>query len=198
MLCEKEDDLLAGASSGNTGHLASNFYYHRSRALLEAEMTGRARRINQGWLDSQPAVPCVKRGMIYLAKGEEEEFEIRKLLDLGRLNKEEGLREISLEEVAKLEPFLCLDGVTAALFSPNEAVVDPWLLAMTHVYGMEVAGVTCYTGCEVVRMRREGDAWCVVTRRGVIKAGCIVNCGGNYGDEVERLGDQVRLCYTKH
>merc|ERR1719312_992879 len=40
-------------------------------------------------------------------------------------------------------------------------------------------------------MRREGDAWCVVTRRGVIKAGCIVNCGGNYGDEVESLGDQA-------
>merc|ERR1719309_1370766 len=87
VLCEKEDDLLAGASSGNTGHLASNFYYHRSRALLEAEMAGRARKINQGWLDNQPAVPCVKRGMIYMAKGEEEEMEIRNLLKLGRLNK---------------------------------------------------------------------------------------------------------------
>ena len=193
MLCEKEDDLLAGASSGNTGHLASNFYYRRDRAVLEGEMAGRARRINQGWLDSQPAVPCIKRGMIYLARGEEEETELRNLLNLGKQNKEDKLREISLEELAKLEPYLCLAGVTAALFSPNEAVVDPWLLAMTHVYGMEVAGVTYYTGCEVLKMRRQGEVWSLQTSRGVMKARCVVNCGGNYGDQVTKLSGQVTL-----
>jgi len=34
---------LAEASGGNTGHLASNFYYRPERAPLEAEMTARAR-----------------------------------------------------------------------------------------------------------------------------------------------------------
>ena len=77
VLCEKEDDLLAGASSGNTGHLASNFYYRRPRAVLEAEMAERAKRINQEWLDSQPAVPCIREGMIYLACGEEDEVQLR-------------------------------------------------------------------------------------------------------------------------
>jgi hypothetical protein len=33
----------AEASGGNTGHLASNFYYRPERAPLEAEMTARAR-----------------------------------------------------------------------------------------------------------------------------------------------------------
>eukprot|EP00092_Neocalanus_flemingeri_P007384 GFUD01007972.1.p1 GENE.GFUD01007972.1~~GFUD01007972.1.p1 ORF type:complete len:416 (+),score=114.41 GFUD01007972.1:113-1360(+) len=187
VLCEKEDDLLAQATSGNTGHLASNFYYRRPRALLEAEMAERARRVNQEWLNSQPAVPCIKRGMIYLAKGKEEECQMRELLYLGQLNKEEGLRIVSLAEVAEMEPFLCLNGVTAALFSANEAVVDPWLLAMTHVYGMEVAGVKIHTGCEVIGVKREGEVWMVTTRKGIIKALCVVNCGGNFGDEVEKL-----------
>lgn len=187
ILCEKEDDLLSGASSGNTGHLASNFYYTRSRAVLEAEMAQKARDINSAWLDTQPGVPCIKRGMIYLAHGEEEEVQLRRMMQLGKLNKVEGLRELSLTEVADMEPHLCLDGVTAALFSANEAIVDPWLLAMTHVHGMEVAGVDIKTGCEVVAVEKDGEVWCVETTKGMIKSQCVVNCGGNFGDEVERL-----------
>ena len=193
MLCEKEDDLLAGASSGNTGHVASNFYYRPSRAPLEAEMSEIARKINQHWIDSQPAVPCVRRGMIYLAKGEEEEVAMKKLLDLGQLNNVEGIRELSLAEVAGMEPLLSLDGVTAALFSGNEAIVDPWLLAMTHVYGMEVAGVEIMTVCEVLGVRREGSGWTVDTGRGAIQAACVVNCGGNQGDQVEMMVEKVFL-----
>ena len=56
ILCEKDADLLCGASSGNTGHLATNFYYTRARATLEAEMAARAREVNPGWLAGQPAV----------------------------------------------------------------------------------------------------------------------------------------------
>jgi len=99
----------------------------------------------------------------------------------------EGLREVSLEEVSKMEPLLCLDGVTAALYSANEAIVDPWLLAMTHVYGMEVAGVKILTGCEVDGARKEGNIWIVKTGKAILSAHCIINCGGNFGDEVEKL-----------
>ena len=156
-------------------------------------MAERARRINQEWLDSQPAVPCIRKGMIYLACGEEEEVQLRNVLELGQLNKVDGLREVSLAEVAEMEPFLCLAGVTAALFSANEAIVDPWLLAMTHVYGMEVAGVKIHTGCEVLRVKKAGTVWSVSTDKGIIKAQCVVNCGGNFGDEVERLVGKVSL-----
>ena len=131
--------------------------------------------------------------MIYLAKGEEEEVAMKKLLDLGQLNNVEGIRELSLAEVAGMEPLLSLDGVTAALFSGNEAIVDPWLLAMTHVYGMEVAGVEIMTGCEVLGVRREGSGWTVDTGRGAIQAACVVNCGGNQGDQVEMMVEKVFL-----
>ena len=193
VLCEKEDDLLAGASSGNTGHLASNFYYRRPRALLEAEMAAQARCVNQDWLAGQPAVPCIKRGMVYLAKDKEQENALKEMMEQGILNREDGLKEITLEEVANLEPQLCLSGVTAALYSANEAIVDPWLLAMTHVYGMEVAGVKCMTGCEVLRVKREAREWIVTTGKGIIKTNFIVNCAGNYGDVVDSLRKKVRM-----
>ena len=39
------------------------------------------------------------------------------------------VQRISLTEAAQLEPNVCLAGVGGALVAPNEAMVDPWLIA---------------------------------------------------------------------
>jgi len=190
VLCEKEEDLLSGASSGNSGHVASNFYYSSSRAPLEAELSAKARIINKQWIDSQPAVPCSRKTMLYLARGEEEEASLRNIMELGKVNNVAGIRKVSLAEVEELEPHLCMDGITGALLSDNEAIVDPWLLAMTHVYGMEVAGVDILTGCEVLGMTRDQGRWSVNTVKGTMMARVVINCGGNHGDKVEEMLEQ--------
>ena len=192
ILCEKERDLLSGASSGNTGHLATNFYYRRPRALLEAEMASRARRYNPHWLAGQPHVPCVKTGLIYLARNSEDEENLAEMLENARLNSVSGVRMISLEEVATREPSLNMEGVTAALISEEEFIVDSWLLAMTHVYGMEMAGVETLTEAAVTRVRMTDEGvWSVATARGEFRARCVINCAGNFGDTVEKLANEV-------
>ena len=192
ILCEKERDLLSGASSGNTGHLATNFYYRRPRALLEAEMASQARTCNPQWLAGQPHVPCIKTGLIYLARDSEDEEQLAQMLENARLNAVLGVRMISLEEVATREPSLNLEGVTAALISEEEFIVDSWLLAMTHVYGMEVAGVYTVTEAAVNRARMSPEGmWSVGTSRGEFRAKCVINCAGNFGDTVEKLANEV-------
>ena len=58
IICEKNENVLDEASSGNTGHLATNFYYTKDRAPLEFEMTRTASKIlNPLWLRTQPNVP---------------------------------------------------------------------------------------------------------------------------------------------
>ena len=59
LLCEKNPEVLSEASSGNTGHLATNFYYTEARAPLEYQLTRRAAKINPEWLRSQENVPRV-------------------------------------------------------------------------------------------------------------------------------------------
>ena len=79
------------------------------------------------------------------------------------------VKRVSLSEAAQLEPNVCLSGVGGALVAPNEvqlcphlnigendihkktnkAMVDPWLLAMTHVWAAEEAGAELKTSCEV-------------------------------------------------
>ena len=196
ILCEKNAELLGEASSGNTGHLGTNFYYRRDRAVLEAEMTGRARQVNPGWLRSQPAVPCRRTGLTYLARSQEEEMELERILALGKLNGVTGLRRLDLEELQLMEPSLNTEGVTAALHSEEEYIVDSWLLSMTHVYGMEVAGVTVLTDCEVVRLDNTAVGWKVRTTRGVFFAETVINCAGNFGDEVEMMANKVSKSMT--
>ena len=58
IICEKNEDVLSEASSGNTGHLATNFYYTKERAPLEFAMTRLASNVlNPEWLRTQPNVP---------------------------------------------------------------------------------------------------------------------------------------------
>ena len=100
------------------------------------------------------------------------------------------VQRISLTEAAQLEPNVCLAGVGGALVAPNEAMVDPWLLAMTHVWAAQEARAELRTSCEVVfvvvdpsrcllllltqahvycqvvRCRRSGQIWSVTTLQG--------------------------------
>ena len=58
IICEKNEDVLGEASSGNTGHMATNFYYTKDRAPLEFAMTRIASKVlNPEWLRTQPNVP---------------------------------------------------------------------------------------------------------------------------------------------
>ena len=89
------------------------------------------RRINPGWLAGQPSVPCVRRGMVYLARGPADEEELENLLHMAAANgltADGRVRRIDLAELARLEPELNTDGVTAALLSKDESIVDPWLV----------------------------------------------------------------------
>ena len=185
---------MSGASSGNTGHLATNFYYTRDRAVLEAEMTARARLVNPGWLAGQPNVPCIKTGMIYLARSKDDEEHLTEMLEHSQHNNVPGVRKISLSEVKSREPSLNLSGVTDALLSEDEYIVDSWLLSMTHVYGMEMAGVEVVTRCQVTAVDRDQvntHVWTVTTSTGQYQSRIIINCAGLFGDDVEKLYKNV-------
>lgn len=50
---------------------------------------------------------------------------------------------------------MCMDGVVSGLFSSNETVVDPWLLAMSNLHGaLESGRCQLRLGCEVLSLKR--------------------------------------------
>lgn len=162
-------------------------------------MTAKARLINPEWLAGQPAVPRVKTGMVYIGRGMEDESQMDEMIYNSNLNKVSGVRRLELSELSRMEPMLDMSGVTAALLTSEEWIVDSWLLSMTHVYGAQQAGVNLLTGCNVWNVTKELNGhWTVETSRGIFLAKCIINCAGNFGDDVEKLnrGDAVNFCVT--
>lgn len=131
IVLEKNMEVLSEASSGNTGHLARNFHYTPKRAPLEFQMTRRAaEKHNAEWLNSQPNVPRRRCGLLMLAKNEEEFKTITDMEVKARANGEDVRIITSKQQLLCLEPNLALEenGFVAALYSPDEYVVDPFLL----------------------------------------------------------------------
>jgi L-2-hydroxyglutarate oxidase LhgO len=89
--------------------------------------------VNPDWLAGQPAVPRVSLGMLYLARGAAEEAELDALLRHAAENELTDVRRIGVAELEELEPALNTEGVTAALFSNTESIVDPWLLGTVYL-----------------------------------------------------------------
>jgi L-2-hydroxyglutarate oxidase LhgO len=89
---------------------------------------------NLQWLSSQPNVPRRKSGLLFLSRNELEHEELKRLQILGRANGE-SVRIIDREELKKLEPDLCLEEINSALLSPEEYVVDPFLLPLSNLVG---------------------------------------------------------------
>ena len=62
---------------------------------------------------------------------------------------------------------------------------------MTHVFGAEEAGVKIMTRCQVLAVVKD-DVWRVETTQGLMRAVCVINCAGNFGDELEKMRGKVR------
>ncbi len=93
---DKEMEPVSEASSGNTGHIASFFYYTSERAPIEYAMTRRCRELNREWFAAQENVLSCKRGLLLLAFSQEALDEGRKMAEIGRDNGEtEVLKLIS-------------------------------------------------------------------------------------------------------
>ena len=65
------------------------------------------------------------------------------------------------------------------------------MLSMTHVFGAEEAGVKIMTRCQVLAVVKD-DVWRVETTQGLMRAVCVINCAGNFGDELEKMRGKVR------
>lgn len=86
----------------------------------------------------------------------------------------------------------------AALYSPEEYVVDPFLLPLSNLYVALYHGCQLETHCRVIAVtpeQRNGGGWKVKAEKrdggksGItfFRAAKVINCGGNYSDELDHL-----------
>ena len=84
------------------------------------------------WLQSQPNVPRRKSGLLFLARNGDERKELERLQARAQQNGEK-VRIVEKAELMTLEPHLCLENIDSGLLSPEEYIVDPYLLPLSNL-----------------------------------------------------------------
>ena len=71
------------------------------------------------------------------------------MYNIGKENGED-LRKITVTEIQRMEPNLHTGGIKQGLYSPNEYVIDPFLLPLSNLYTALELGCELLTKCKVV------------------------------------------------
>ena len=89
------------------------------------------------------------------------------------------------ERIRELHPFYNLDGVKAALHTPDDGHVDPAGAAFALAKGARQLGVKVIRRCRATNVTQaESGEWLVETEQGNITCEHVVNAGGTYARQV--------------
>lgn len=181
ILLEKEPDILAGASKGNSGILHTGF--DATPGTLEATLVPAGYR-EYLRVAAQLNLPLIKTGAMVLAWSE---AELSRLGDVEARAHENGVhdvRRLSRAQVLSREPGLS-SHVKGGLLVPGESVIDPWSAPLAYALQAIAHGAEIRRGTEVTGGSHDGTAWTLETPNGQVFARWVVNCAGLYGDIVQ-------------
>ena len=107
---------------------------------------------------------------------------------------------IGPDEIAALHPFYKLDGVLAALHTPDDGHVDPAGATFALAKGARQMGTRVVRHTRVTDIRpRPGGGWEVITEAGNIHAEHVVNAAGTYARQVgEWVGLDLPITNMTH
>ncbi|PSM16356.1 FAD-dependent oxidoreductase [Nitratireductor sp. StC3] len=123
-------------------------------------------------------------GSFRLAYTEDEFDWLRQTMSVGRALGFE-MELVGPERVRELHPFYNLEGVRAALYTPDDGHVDPAGATFALAKGARQLGATITRHCRVVDVKPEPNGeWRVYTEQGEIVCEHVVNAGGTYARQV--------------
>lgn len=176
ILIEKEKRCGSHASGRNSGVLHAGFYY--TADSLKARFTREGnRRLTQYCLDR--GIRINRCGKLVVAKNDSELAGLEELLRRGRKNGVE-LHEITEKEVREIEPRV--KTYAKALWSPTTASVNPCEVVESLMQDVRAVGVDIRSDTAFLRPEGRG----VLTSRGRIRAGYVINAAGLYADKIAR------------
>jgi len=95
---------------------------------------------------------------------------------------------ISTEEIKKIHPFIKLDGIVGAFYTPEDGHTDPTSTTNAMAKGARNHGAKIYRKNRVtdIKLLSSGE-WKVITEKGDIICEHVVNAAGSYGPEVGQM-----------
>jgi glycerol-3-phosphate dehydrogenase len=181
-LIERDPDILAGASKGNSAILHTGF--DAAPDTLEARLvaTGYRRYME---IRERLHLPLLATGAIVVAWSAEEEARLSGIVARAQENGV-SVQRVGAVALRAREPGLAADARGGVLV-PGEALIDPWSAPLAYaLQGQANAGVVM-RGTAVTGGALADGVWSLATSAGTIRARVAINCAGNYGDIVEAI-----------
>jgi (S)-2-hydroxyglutarate dehydrogenase len=175
---EREDRLAAHQTSHSSGVIHAGIYY--APGSLKARLCVEGARLLYAYCDER-GIEARRDGKLIVATSEEELPRLDELERRGRANGVPGLRRISADEIAGIEPHA--RGL-AGLHSPNTGVVD--FVAVTEALAGEIrgAGGEVALGSGVEGFSSGADSILLRHDGGETRARFAVCCGGRRSDRL--------------
>ncbi len=183
VLLERDADLLAGASKGNSGLLHTGF--DADPGSLEAACVREGHRAYRA-IRARLNLPLLEAGAIVVAWTEAQLAALPAILEQAHRN---GVTDTALlpgEAVLEREPQLAPD-LRGGLLVPGEAIIDPWSAPLAYALQAIENGGEIRRGAHVRGGTLRDALWSLDTEAGQVAARVVVNCAGNYGDIVEAI-----------
>jgi glycerol-3-phosphate dehydrogenase len=182
LLLERGDDILSGASKGNSAILHTGF--DAPPGSLEVACMQAGYREYQA-IRNRLNLPLVETGALVVAWNEEQLARLPAIVAQAHRNGVTDVVQISGEALRQREPQLAGDAL-GAVAVPGEHIIDPWSAPLAYALQGLAHGGRIRRGCTVSGGSFDG-AWSLETERGRITAGLAINAAGNHGDLVEAI-----------
>jgi glycerol-3-phosphate dehydrogenase len=182
-LLEKENDIGAGTSKGNSGIIHAG--YDPEPGTLMAKYNVEGNPLMYALCESLD-VPHKKTGSLVVGFDERDRAAIKMLYERGIINQVPGLKILEYNELHKMEPYLSKEAL-CALYAETGGVVSPWEFATAQAEAAVLGGAQVRLDTEVTGIRKEGDRFVVGANQGEIEARFVVNAAGVYADLVSRM-----------
>ncbi len=178
---EKEDRLAVHQTGHNSGVIHSGIYYRPGSQKALFCSSGVHSLVQ---FCDENEIPYERCGKVIVATDESELGRLDTLYERGTANGVPGLKMISPEELAEVEPYA--RGIRA-LHSPATGIVDFTKVAYAYASRFEEKGGTIYLNSRVLDISKRADSTTLTTAGGDVSCSYVVNCAGLYSDKVARM-----------
>ena len=193
LVIEKASDICEGTSKSNNGMIHSG--YDSKPGSLKAQMNVKGNAMYTRWAE-ELGFKLVRVGSFIIGFDEEDEKSIRAYCENGKKNGVPGIEVLDGDKTREIEPLISKEA-TCSLWTPSAAYIEPYEAVEALMENAIDNGAELMLDTEVLSMDRDGDTITdVVTSKGIIRAGCVIDAAGLYADEIaEMAGDRF---YTIH
>jgi glycerol-3-phosphate dehydrogenase len=183
VLIEKENDMLEGASKGNSAILHTGFDAPPESLELECVKQGYSEYLK---IKDKLNLPFLNTKALVVAWNDEQVEKLDGILQKGLNNGVKELELINNKEIFTKEPNLSKTA-KAAILVHGESLIDPWNSPLAYVkMGIEAGGKVAFSH-EIKDGHYNGDYWELKTSQKTIKAKTVINAAGLYGDIVDSI-----------